>query len=327
VTRLAEGVYAIEHQDNGDGFASENTMVVIGSRQVLVVDAGFLPSDAKEDIAQIRRWTDKPVAFLLNTHFHNDHNFGNRAYLEAFPGITIVAQEETKLDMDRFGPGSAARVERGRARLEAMAASGRTQAGKVLTSEEMGQVRQALTHRGAVLDEMRGVEFQSATMTFARGVSIDLGGRVVELKFLGRGNTAGDAVAWLPRDRIVATGDLLVYPLPYAYDGYPSEWATTLGNLAELKPAILVPGHGPVERDTTFLTLTRELFQAAVAGLNAQLAKTGPALSSKVEDVKTGVDLSRFRARFGGRDPELLAAFDDMAESLIELAFTEARLR
>jgi cyclase len=53
--------------------------VIIGDRQVFVVDAGFLPSDAREDIAQIRAWTDKPVAFLLDTHFHNDHNFGNRA--------------------------------------------------------------------------------------------------------------------------------------------------------------------------------------------------------------------------------------------------------
>ena len=65
VTRLADGVYAIEHQDAGDGYASGNTTVIIGDRQAFVVDAGFLPSTAREDIAQIRRWTDKPVAFLL----------------------------------------------------------------------------------------------------------------------------------------------------------------------------------------------------------------------------------------------------------------------
>ncbi|MFL5335008.1 MAG: MBL fold metallo-hydrolase, partial [Geminicoccaceae bacterium] len=85
VIRLAGGVYEIQHRDAQDGFAGGNTTVIIGDRQVLVVDAGFLPSDAREDIAQIRQWTDRPVSFLLDTHFHNDHNFGNRAYMDTFP--------------------------------------------------------------------------------------------------------------------------------------------------------------------------------------------------------------------------------------------------
>src|SRR5580658_5199049 len=85
VTQLAAGVYEIQHQRAGDGFASGNTTVIIGDRQVFVVDSCFLPSAARQDIAQIRRWTDKPVAFVLNTHFHNDHNLGNRAYMDASP--------------------------------------------------------------------------------------------------------------------------------------------------------------------------------------------------------------------------------------------------
>src|SRR5438105_3933419 len=83
VTQLAQGVYAIQHEPNG------NTTVIIGDRQVLVVDTCFLPSAAREDIAQIRNWTDRPVSFVLNTHFHNDHNLGNRAYMDAFPALTI----------------------------------------------------------------------------------------------------------------------------------------------------------------------------------------------------------------------------------------------
>jgi hypothetical protein len=66
VTQLADGVYEIQHEPNG------NTTVIIGERQVFVVDTCFLPSAAREDIAQIRQWTDKPVSFVLNTHFHND---------------------------------------------------------------------------------------------------------------------------------------------------------------------------------------------------------------------------------------------------------------
>src|SRR5579859_7776790 len=77
VTPLANGVYEIQHEPNG------NTTVIIGDRQVLVVDSCFLPSAAREDISQIRKWTDKPVSFVVNTHFHNDHNLGNRIYMDA----------------------------------------------------------------------------------------------------------------------------------------------------------------------------------------------------------------------------------------------------
>src|ERR1700740_995009 len=94
VTKLAEGVYEIQHREGAGG----NTTVIIGDRQVFVVDTGFLPSAARENIAQTRQWTDKPVSFVLNTHFHNDHNFGNRIYMDDFPALTIIAQVETKKD-------------------------------------------------------------------------------------------------------------------------------------------------------------------------------------------------------------------------------------
>src|ERR1700722_9705589 len=112
ITKLAEGVYAIQHRDGHDGTASGNTTVIIGDRQGFVVDACFLPPAAKGDIAKIRQWPDKPVTFVLNTHFHNDHNFGNRAYMDAFPAVTIIAEVETKHDMDLFGPGSEGREEK-----------------------------------------------------------------------------------------------------------------------------------------------------------------------------------------------------------------------
>src|SRR5689334_15501628 len=109
VTELAQGVYAIEH-DGSDGGPSGNTTVIIGGREVLVVDSCYAPSTARQDIAQIREWTPKPVRYLVITHFHNDHNNGNKAYLDAFPGLAIVAHEETKLDMDLIQPGNVERM-------------------------------------------------------------------------------------------------------------------------------------------------------------------------------------------------------------------------
>jgi hypothetical protein len=106
LTKLADGVYAIEHKNLNDGNPSGNTTVIIGEREVFVVDSCYRPSSAAEDIAQIRQWTDKPVGYLFNTHFHNDHNNGNKTYLNALPSLAIIAQEETKKDMDLIQPGA-----------------------------------------------------------------------------------------------------------------------------------------------------------------------------------------------------------------------------
>jgi len=327
VTRLAEGVYAIEHRDAQDGFASGNTTVIIGERQVLVVDSCFLPSDAREDIAQIRQWTDKPVSFVLNTHFHNDHNLGNRIYMDAFPAVTIIAHVETKIDMDMFGPGSASREEKSTASLQRMLDTGKTRSGRALTAEEKEQVKTLLARHIAVTEEVKAIQFQSATLTFDHDFTIDLGHREVQVKFLGRGNTAGDAVVYLPKEKIVVAGDLLVYPVPYIYDGYPVEWVQTMQNLGALDADSIVPGHGPVMHDKAYIYLVRDLLKSAVDQLNAKLKQTGPAMFQTVDDVKGGVDLTPFRQRFSGSDKDTAAAFDEMASQLIKVAFTEASLR
>lgn len=327
VTKLAEGVYEIQHKDALDGFASGNTTVIIGERQVLVVDSCFLPSAAREDIAQIRQWTDKPVAFVLNTHFHNDHNLGNRAYMDAFPSLTIIAHVETKKDMDMFGPGSASRAGRGVAALKQMLDTGKTRDGQTLTPEETNEVKSAIAHRTPVMDELNKVKFQSATLTFDHDFTVDLGNREVQIKFLGRGNTSGDAVAYLPKERIVIAGDLVVHPIPYIYDGYPTEWIQTLQNLAQLGAETIVPGHGPILHDKQYVYLIRDLLKSAVDQMNVKLRQSGPAMFHTLDETKGAVDLTPFRQRFAGNDQDLAAAFDKMSTDLVKVVFEEASLR
>jgi len=327
VTKLSEGVYEIEHRQGGGG----NTTVIIGDRQVFVVDTGFLPSAAREDIAQIRQWTDKPVSFVLNTHFHNDHNFGNRIYMDVFPALTVIAHVETKKEMDRFGPGSLRREEKdsygNQKILQTMLETGKMQDGRVLSDDDKKEVKELLARGPKIIAELKNVQFQSATLTFEHGFSVDLGNREVQVKFLGRGNTPGDAVAYLPKEKIVVAGDLVDYPLPNVFDGYPSEWGQTLQNLAQLDANTIVPGHGPVLHDKTYVFLLRDLMQSAVDQVNEKLRQTAPAMFQTVDDVKGSVDLTAFRQRFAGNDADLAAAFDNVAARLVKLVFDEARLR
>src|SRR4030095_8848336 len=106
VTRIAEGVSAIRHVDSPDTNPQGNTTVIMGERDVLVVDSGYLPSSAAEDIAQIRQWTQRPGRYLLNTHWHPDHQRGNSVYVDAFPGIAIVAHRETAKLMAAYDAGN-----------------------------------------------------------------------------------------------------------------------------------------------------------------------------------------------------------------------------
>ncbi len=323
MTKLSEGVYEIEHADGEGG----NTTVIIGDRQVFVVDACYLPSAARKDIAQIRKWTNKPVSFLLNTHFHNDHNFGNRVYLDSFPALTIIAHAETKNDMDMFGPGSAMRQERGVTSLQWMVDSGKTKDGRRLTPEEKKEVTDALASQSSMLAELKKIKFQSATLTFEHDFMIDLGNRPVEVKFLGRGNTSGDAVVYLPKEKIVVVGDLVVHPLPYMYDGYPTEWIKTLQSLSQLDAGTIIPGHGPILYDKLYIYLMRDLMISAVDQMNAKLIQTSPAMFQTLDRVKDSVDLNSFRQRFIGSNKDLDYAFDAMTANLIKIVFQEASLR
>ena len=144
VAKLAEGVYAIEHPNSNDGNVNGNTTVIIGDREVFVVDSCYSPAAAREDIAQIRKWTDKPVAYLLNTHFHNDHNNGNKTYLDAFPSLAIVAQEETKRDMDLIQPGNIERAPRQLGAAIAAFKQGKDQQGQPLSEDDKKQVQAML---------------------------------------------------------------------------------------------------------------------------------------------------------------------------------------
>jgi len=327
VTRLAEGVYSIEHGHPITGGTSGNSMVVIGDRQVLVVDSCFLPSAAREDIAQIPQWTDKPVAYLINTHFHNDHNNGNKTYLDAFPGLAIIAQEETRKDMDLIQPGNVERMPKQLATTVAAFKAGKRQDGTPLDADDKKQVEQILPGLEQRLADYRSLVYQPPTLTFTSKIDIDLGNRMVQVMHLGRGNTPGDAIVYLPKEKIVAAGDLLVYPIPYTYDGYPAEWVLTLQKMAQLDLEIIVPGHGPLMHDKTFLLLTTDLMRSAGEQLRARIRQLGHPGFHSLDEVKGSVDLTPFRQKFAGDNKKLQAEFDDMAEHLVKIAFNEAALR
>jgi cyclase len=327
VTKLADGVYDIRHPDAPDGNVNGNTTVIIGSRTVFVVDSCFVLSEARRDIEQIRRWTDKPVRYLLNTHWHNDHNMGNGLYAAAFPAMDIIAHSETKANMYRT-PTTPGRFVKYVEQRKQQLASGHDAGGKPLTDAQIKHLRKSLAGKIQLLEELQTFVPQMPTATFDNRLDIDLGGRAVQVLFLGRGTTPGDAVVYLPKEKIVVAGDLLTHPVLFTYDGYPAEWARTLERLGQLDVEIIVPGHGDVLHDKKFLYLCRDFLDAAATQVHDRLSDLSSSSENPpLEDVRKGVDLSRFRPEFAGNDQEAGQQFDDAAAALVKVLYQREQLK
>lgn len=130
---------------------------------------------------------------------------------------------------------------------------------------------------------------------------------------------------YLPKEKILVTGDLLVRPVPYAFDGYPTEWIRTLEGLSALEASTIVPGHGEVMHDKEYLANVIALMKSAVGQVEAQLRSNAEV---SLADVTKAVDLKAFRETLAGGDPTGAGFFDvSMGTKFVELAYHELKQR
>lgn len=200
---IGEGLYAYTAQ--GD----PNTGIIVGDDSCMVIDAQATPAMAADVIARVRAVTDKPIKYVLLSHYHAVRVLGASAY----GASEIVAHEETRRLI----------VERG---AEDMAS-------------EIGRFPRLF--RGK--ETIPGLTWP--TLSFEGRLTLWLGKRRVEIWSPGRGHTAGDTVAWVPDAGVLFSGDLVEYRSAcYCGDAFLQEWPSTIAGLSKLAPAALVPGRG-----------------------------------------------------------------------------------
>ena len=327
--KLAEGVYVIRHKDAPDTFPQGNTTVIIGDREVLVVDSCYLPSSAKEDIAQIRQWTSKPVRYLVNTHWHYDHTMGNGVYWETFPGLSIIAHRETAKQSANYNPGWFERFPKRADAFKKILSDGKDGDGKVLTEGEKKEYQDAIKGLDPVQAEFKILNDKTPNFTFDSELVINLGNREVEIKHLGRGNTAGDAIVYLPKEKILVSGDLVVHPVPYMFGGYPSEFVKTLDKLNRMDFQTIVPGHGRVlARDAgkEYINLLSGFTKAVITETGKQINIIGSGqrnLEPVRQAVQQNFNVSEWRMKFAGTDKDNQDFFDTTYAGLITAAHAE----
>jgi glyoxylase-like metal-dependent hydrolase (beta-lactamase superfamily II) len=303
-----------------------NVVVVEQSDGLVLLDSGGSFGSGQRVVAMIRRISPKPVKAVVISHWHSDHNLGLSAILAAWPHADVIANGATIALMQEGRPPGvprapsaqfeAARGQRMQTTAERIRAlSARSALGE---AERAGWGREvaALPIR---LADLHGTYTIIPGHAFSTRLTIPDRVMPVEILFLGRANTAGDTMLWIPRERVLATGDVVVDPVPYMFDVYPSEMLRVLARMRALHPRILIPGHG-APRQPAYL----DQLAALVRDVQAQVA---PLVRQNVgeDQVVERIDLPAQRARFAGGDPWLGYWFNAYAlNPLIKSVYDEA---
>ncbi|RED45756.1 MBL fold metallo-hydrolase [Aestuariispira insulae] len=254
--KLGEGAYA--YTAEGD----PNTGIIIGDDGVMVIDTQATPHMAEKVMARIREVTDKPVKYVLLSHYHAVRVLGAAAYEPE----NIIASRGTYEMIE----------ERGQQDWES----------------ELGRFPRLFEGH----ETIPGLTWP--TIVFENKLTVDLGNRKVEIMHVGKGHTQGDTIAWLPEERILYAGDLVEYgATPYTGDAHLTDWPQTLDNLLALKPSKLVPGRGDAldspEKCEEAIAMTRafisDLYQNAQSAVREGLDLKGLFDKCKIEmDPKYG---------------------------------------
>lgn len=237
--KMAEGVY--HAVGTGNLVVMSNATIIEGDRDVLVVDSHVSPGGAWALREELKAITPKPIRYVVNSHFHFDHSHGNQIY---GPEVEIIGHEFARQQIlagksldsparEFFVGGVPATI----ASLEKRLAAATDEQTR---SNIEGQLAVQRNH----LEGTNAVRPTPPTMTLTQSMTLYRGSREIRVLHLGRGHTAGDVIVYLPKERIIATGDLLVEGTSYMGDAFFTEWIQTIEDLKKLDFDTVLPGHG-----------------------------------------------------------------------------------
>ena len=244
-TEMAEGVW--HGVGTGAVHVMSNVMILVGEFDTLVVDSHVTPAASRALLDSLSVITDKPVRYLVNSHYHFDHAHGNQSFP---PDVEIIGHsftrqklngeignvlEETTFRSFSDGvPGTVANLER--------QASAEQDPARRAQLEERARVQRDYMN---AIEEVRptppNITLEEKMTLFQ---VVNRGSREIQLLHLGRAHTGGDVVVYLPQERIVFTGDMMLPGLAYMGDAHVDEWPSTLAGLKTLDFEWILPGHG-----------------------------------------------------------------------------------
>ena len=320
--QIADGIY--QFITAPDGYVPNgNSVVIVNENDVLVFDTFTRPSTARTVLAEIRKITDKPVRYVVNSHHHPDHWSGNEVYAQAFPDLEIIATEESRQLMlniaKAWPPLWKANLARDQADLDKEISTGKESDGTQLTEEDRRRDEEEVRLERDFVAEGANVQRSYPTLTYGDTLTLYHGGR--EFRFMSVvGDADGTTVLYLPKEKILVTGDVASYPIPY-FTPPLSQHAKSLRKLAQIDADAIIPGHGPAWHDKNFLNLEADLFESIVN----QVVKAEQQGLVTVDEIQNAVDVESFRLQFTHDDKALNAKFRRYVNRMVENASAEKR--
>lgn len=321
-TEIAEGVY--QFTSAPDGYVKLlNSVAIVTDRDVVIFDTDTRPSTARVILAEIRKITPKPVRYVVNSHWHPDHWSGNEVYAEAFPDLEIIATSaarEFMRDIANAWPARfAANAAVNQAAIDSEQANHKDADGRPLTPDRLQRDIEEVRLYKEYAAEAATVHRTYPTLTYSDSLTLYHGGREFRFKSV-TGDAVGTTVLYLPQDKVLLTGDVVSYPIPYTRPS-PIAHAQSLRELARLDIRVIVPGHGPAFHDKDYLNLEAELLETVTAQVRAALERG----VVTVADVQTAVHVDSLRPRFTHGDPALDDEFTNRVNNIARSAYLTLR--
>ena len=262
--KIADGVYYATGTVPGLG---SNNVVIVNDTDVLIVDTGTSPAAARAFVEDIKKLTDKPIRYVVNTHWHYDHTAGNQIF---GPDVQIIAadylhQMLATVDVLHREPYLTSQVTNLATRVDTL----NKQIAAEANAPQKAALQKDLADAQRLQQQNNEIKVTPPNVHYSTKMALNRGGREIDMLFLGRGHTGGDTVVFLPKERIVCTGDLMESRLAYMGDAFFSEWITTLEALKGLDFAVDLPGHGTPFTNKSLITA----YQAYLGDLVDQVTK------------------------------------------------------
>jgi glyoxylase-like metal-dependent hydrolase (beta-lactamase superfamily II) len=304
-----------------------NVTVIEQTNGLVLVDAGGSAGSGRRIAALVRQISPKPVKAIILSQWHGDKVQGLSELLKVWPGARTIATRQTQAhlaDPTTMNTPASPDPARNAAFVKDQLDTAAYMDGNVAKAEAPA-VRDGFRAAAWMFQQYALDVDGTLTLAPKEGFDDRLGiadaRRPVEVLYLGRANTDGDAVIWVPRQRILVAGETVIAPFPYGYESYPADWIEVLGKLRAYPFRVLIPGHGPVEHD-------REQIDRIVAALAAVRAQVAPlaAQGLTLAQVQAKVDLGAPQRSFVGDDPWLALWFKAFwAEPIVASAYKEAK--
>jgi glyoxylase-like metal-dependent hydrolase (beta-lactamase superfamily II) len=317
---IADGIY--QFMTIRDSYVRQlNCIVVVNADDILVFDTNTRPSSARLILAEIRKISDKPIRFIVNSHAHPDHWSGNEVFHLAYPAADIIATEKTRQFMESTAPLWPDRfrteLKNRQAAMELEVRTGKRADQSPPSAEQIAQDRSNLADYASFVEEMTSLRRVFPTLVYTDTFTLLHGGR--EFRFMSvTGDQEGTTVLYLPKEKVLVTGDAVSFPIPYV-SPKPRLQAQSLRMLSQLQTDVIVPGHGPAFHDKEFLKLEIRLLEKVTDGV-AENWRKGIRSEDALQKVVNADDL---REQFTHGDADLDARFSDRVSKLIEFSVQE----